>query len=171
MSIEPFTIHSVVLADGGEIGLSRMPGRSGRLADDVAVVTAWSPGIVVTLTQPHELTAHGAGALPQMLASAGIGHRQFPIVDFGIPAAGDAGWAELAPVLQATLDQGGRVLLHCMGGCGRSGMIALRLMVERGEAAESALTRLRAVRPCAVETEGQMDWASAGHHQPAVRPK
>ena len=46
----------------------------------------------------------------------------------------------------------GRVLIHCMGGCGRSGMAALRLMIEAGEAPGAALERLRAVRPCAVET-------------------
>ena len=54
------------------------------------------------------------------------------------------------------------MLVHCRGGCGRSGMAVLRLMVEAGEAPEEALARLRAVRPCAVETEAQMDWARRG---------
>jgi len=54
---------------------------------------------------------------------------------------------------------GGKVLVHCMGGCGRSGMAVLRLMVETGEPPHSALSRLRAARPCAVETDAQFDWA------------
>jgi len=41
-------------------------------------------------------------------------------------------------------------------------MIALRLLVERGEDASSALARLRAARPRAVETDAQLAWASAG---------
>ncbi len=41
-------------------------------------------------------------------------------------------------------------------------MAVLRLMVEVGEAPEAALARLRAVRPCAVETEAQRDWAEQG---------
>jgi hypothetical protein len=41
-------------------------------------------------------------------------------------------------------------------------MIALRLMVERGEPAEAALARLRAARPGAVETAEQLAWAQAG---------
>jgi len=57
------------------------------------------------------------------------------------------------------LQGGGRVLIHCRGGCGRSGMAALRLMIESGEEAGAALSRLRALRPCAVETEAQMAWA------------
>jgi protein-tyrosine phosphatase len=59
------------------------------------------------------------------------------------------------------LRSGGRVLVHCFGGCGRSGMAALRLMVAAGEGPESALHRLRASRACAVETEAQRLWAVA----------
>jgi len=58
--------------------------------------------------------------------------------------------------------------VHCRGGCGRSGMIALRLMIEIGEAADDALARLRAVRPCAVETPQQLRWATAGRRDPAI---
>jgi hypothetical protein len=37
-----------------------------------------------------------------------------------------------------------------------------------GEAADDAFARLRAVRPCAVETEEQMRWAFAAKRAPAV---
>ena len=46
-----------------------------------------------------------------------------------------------------------------IGGCGRSGMAVLRLMIEAGEDAETALARLRTIRPCAIETDAQMAWA------------
>ena len=36
----------------------------------------------------------------------------------------------------------------------------MRLVVERGELPAAALARLREVRPCAVETAGQMEWGS-----------
>jgi hypothetical protein len=39
-------------------------------------------------------------------------------------------------------------------------MAILRLMVESGEDPPAALARLRAVRPCAVETERQHCWAT-----------
>ena len=38
-------------------------------------------------------------------------------------------------------------------------MAALRLMIEAGEKPDRALVRLRALRPCAVETEEQLYWA------------
>jgi protein-tyrosine phosphatase len=160
VSIEPFAIHVVTVANGGEIGLCRMPGRSGDLAADLGTIAAWSPRLVVSLTETNELAAHGAAGIGAALETSGISHRQFPIIDYGAPEAGDMAWAALAAELHGALDAGGRVLVHCMGGCGRSGMIALRLMVECGETPDAALARLRTERPCAVETDGQMTWAS-----------
>ncbi|MDG0986802.1 MAG: protein-tyrosine phosphatase family protein, partial [Paracoccaceae bacterium] len=55
--------------------------------------------------------------------------------------------------------EGSRILVHCRGGCGRTGMIVLRIMVEFGENPDKALQRLRRIRPCAVETKDQENWA------------
>ena len=49
-----------------------------------------------------------------------------------------------------------------VAGCGRAGMMVLRLMIAAGEEANTALVRLRAARPCAVETDDQMRWAFQG---------
>ena len=59
------------------------------------------------------------------------------------------------------VNNGDRILIHCRGGCGRSGMIVLRIMIEFGEDPEEALERLRKIRPCAVETEAQENWAKS----------
>jgi protein-tyrosine phosphatase len=94
--------------------------------------------------------------LPADLAAAGVGWLHLPIPDFGTPSAAlRAIWPETSARLRGSP----RLLVHCMGGCGRSGMIALRLMIEAGEAPEPALTRLRDARPCAVETKAQLRWA------------
>ena len=68
-------------------------------------------------------------------------------------------WKNYSVQLHESLDAGGGVIAHCRGGIGRSGMIALRLMAERGEDPDQALERLRAVRPGAVETDEQRFWA------------
>lgn len=117
----------------------------------------------MSLTTGAELAAAGCDGLGAALAAARIGWRHLPVEDFAAPdKAGDAAWPVLAEELHAALDAGRAVLLHCRGGIGRSGMITLRLLVERGEAPAAALRRLRAVRPGAVETEAQLAWASAG---------
>ncbi len=145
-----------IAAAGGALGLCPMPGRTGDYAGDLAAVLGWRPSLVLTLAETGELAARGAAGLPADLAAAGVDWLHLPIPDFGTPPAG---LRRLWPETSARLRASPRLLVHCMGGCGRSGMIALRLMVEAGEAPEPALTRLRAARPCAVETKAQMRWA------------
>jgi protein-tyrosine phosphatase len=135
------------------LALCPMPGRGGDFAGDLARLRGWRPDLVVSMTESHEMAAD----LPGALAGAGIGWRHFPVVDYGVP---DGGFDGLAAGIAGVLARGGRVLLHCMGGCGRSGMVALAVMVRAGEAPDAALARLRAVRPCAVETAAQQAWAS-----------
>lgn len=145
---------------GGVIGICPMPGRSGHYQRDLACVLAWEPVRVVTLTALGELAARKADRLPTDLAAAGVEWSHLPIPDFGTPKRDlRTRWLDVSYDLRGALERG-RVLIHCMGGCGRSGMIALRLMVDAGEAPDVALARLRAVRPCAVETKAQLLWAT-----------
>jgi protein-tyrosine phosphatase len=148
---------------GGTLALAPMPGRGGDYAADLADLRAFAPALVISLAPLAEMARHGAAGLPDDLAAAGIRWMPFPVADFGVPDAGTAAlWPQVAAQVRAELAGGGRVLVHCLGGCGRSGMAALRLMVETGEPPLAALARLRAVRPCAVETDGQFAWAEAG---------
>lgn len=151
-------IATVDVAGRGRLGIAPLPGAAGALATDIASLLAWRPALVLSLTEIHEMGP--SGDLGDRLASAGIGWRHWPIRDFGVPP--DAGWPTLAAELHGLLDAGRGVLLHCRGGRGRSGTVALRLMVERGEDHHAALTRLRAARPGAVETVAQLRWAAGG---------
>jgi hypothetical protein len=160
--IEPFAIHEVNLSGGGRIGISRMPGRSGDLAGDVALMGDWGADLVLSMTTGDEMAAKGAAGLGEMLAARSILWRHFPIMDYGAPDGFETRWPALAQELHALLDKGGRILTHCMGGCGRSGMAAMRLLCERGMEPEEALATVRAVRRCAVERDPQRDWAAAG---------
>jgi protein-tyrosine phosphatase len=158
---ETFTIATLPLAGGGRLGICPLPG-GGSLAADVAAIVAWKPSIVVSLTEQVEMERCGSGRLGAILGEAAIAWFHLPIHDFAAPDCGShAAWPDLAARLHAILDRGGGVLLHCRGGRGRSGMIAMRLLVERGEAPAEALARLRSVRRGAVETEAQLDWAAA----------
>ncbi len=148
-------IASIEIA-GRMRGICPMPGRLGDYAGDLAALLAWSPGLVVTLAETDELAARGAANLPTDLAAAGVDWLHLPIPDFGTPPRA---LRENWPALSARLLATDRMVVHCMGGCGRSGMMLLRLMVDAGEVADIALSRLRAARPCAVETKAQMRWA------------
>lgn len=156
-AIEPFTIATIA-AGPGRIGIARLPGRSGDIAGDIAAIRHWGAQLVLSMTESAEMAAGGACELAQQLAACDIVHRHFPICDFGAPEHKDGRWPALSRDLHARLDTGEAVLLHCMGGKGRSGMVALRLLTERGMDPDAALQLIRRVRQGAVETPEQELW-------------
>lgn len=149
----------------GRIGLAPIPGRTGAYETDLATLLRWDAGLVLTMTTEPELERAGASGLAADLAAAGVVWRHLPVPDFGAPPPSvDAVWPSVSGEAHALLSREGRVFVHCFGGCRRSGMVVLRLLVETGEDVESALARLRIARPCAVETEGQRAWAARPIH-------
>ena len=148
---------------GGTLAIAPMPGRTRHYAADREALLRWGPALVVTMTERAELDRKGSGALGEDLAAAGIGWWHLPVTDYGAPDPEvEALWPEAEAAALAALSRGARVLVHCMGGCGRSGMAALRLMIAAKEPPEAAFARLRATRPCAVETDAQLRWATGG---------
>lgn len=148
---------SPISIDGREaLALTECPGRSQPYADSLARIMAWQPSLVISLIEEHEFPA-GTAAFRAALGENGIDWRHFPIRDYDIPDSA-APWAALSSAAWSVIDAGGRVLIHCRAGLGRSGMIAARLLVERGMAPERAMAEVRAARPGAIETEAQERW-------------
>ncbi|MBT8459784.1 MAG: protein phosphatase [Boseongicola sp.] len=145
----------------GWLGISPIPGRTADYSVEFASLLTWEPTLVLTMTTMREMIRVGAEDFGADLEAAGVMWRHLPIADFGAPQdETNALWPEFSKLAHNELDNGGRVLAHCYGGCGRSGMALMRLMVEAGEEAEPALARLRDVRACAVEAEEQRAWAA-----------
>ncbi len=168
---EAFAIATIHLSSSGSVGIAPLPGKSGDLAGDIDKIVLWKAKHVVSLTQKAELPLHSVGEMPSALQEHQIEWWHLPIADFGVPdAATNQAWTQLSTRLHAALDAGENVLLHCMGGKGRSGMIALRLLNERGEDAATALARIRSVRPGAVETEAQLEWAARTQSPTQAKP-
>ena len=155
-----FAIYPVNVG-GGQVALSPIPGRYGNYEADLSAVLHWSPDIVLSMTGQPELDHVGAGEFGDDLRLAGVTWQHLPIVDFSTANASiEAKWCDVSAQCSDVLAKGGRILSHCFGGCGRSGMMALRLMIDTGEDPRAALFRLRQARPCAVEKEAQFNWAA-----------
>ncbi len=143
----------------GLLGLCPLPGRNENYAADLATLVKFGPALVLSLVEIHEYQRHNAPTLIADLASLGIAHISFPTRDFGTPCL--AIWPPVSGHLHGLLANAQRIVIHCLGGCGRTGTIALRLMIEAGEDPKAALIRLRTERPCAVETKAQLRWTTA----------
>ena len=146
---------AILDAGGGQLSLSPMPVQT-RLGDDLTDLRDAGAAVLLSLVGDDEFGPGGPDAFGARVAAAGLDWLRLPIADYGVPQ-------DAAAVLDdalSRLGQGQHVAIHCRAGCGRSGMIALRLMVLAGEEPEHALDRLRLRRPCAVETEAQRLWAS-----------
>ncbi len=145
---------------GGTLAMTSLPGLGGDYAGDLGLFREWQPGIVLTMVTNAELAEVGAPNLGSDIQAMASRWFHLPVRDFAMPGSEvDAIWPEASRAVRAALKGGGRVIVHCKGGCGRSGMVALRLMVECGEDRQAALKRLRGLRHCAIETDEQLNWA------------
>ncbi|MCK0126770.1 hypothetical protein MWU76_20435 [Gelidibacter sp. F2691] len=159
--MEPLFPIASLNAGNGTLGICPLPGRTGDYREDLETLIHWAPDMVLSMTTQSEMDSYGAGHMGEDLHSSGVIWHHLPIRDFGAPSDKIAAmWPAISNEAREILDRGGKVLAHCKGGCGRSGMALLRLLCEQGETPDQALTRLREVRPCAVETDAQGLWAS-----------
>jgi protein-tyrosine phosphatase len=138
----------------GRLGITLLPGRRdhGRQLDrDLGAIGAEGITDVLALLTSDELAAFGVPDLFDRYAAAGLAVRHLPIVDQRTSSLAEmrqtVAW--MRPVLAA----GGRLLLHCVGGLGRSGLAAACLLVAAGRTADEALAEVRRARgPRAVES-------------------
>jgi hypothetical protein len=164
---DPLQIKTVT-PDGtpGTIGMTLCPGRKGisaaygrwdrDLASDLDVVRAWNPDIVIALLEDHEFPRIGIPRFREDVARSGLPWEFAPIVDGDIPdAAFERRWRELGPRVRKILRAGGRVLIHCRAGLGRTGLLAATLLVEFGAKPQTAIEDVRRARPGAIETLAQ----------------
>jgi atypical dual specificity phosphatase len=90
---------------------------------------------------------------PARLAQFGLREHHAPIPDFGVPSLDQL--TQTLAVITASLAQGERVAVHCGGGLGRTGAVLACYLVLQGIDAQTAIERLRQLRPGSVETPAQ----------------
>ncbi|MEI7608503.1 MAG: inositol monophosphatase family protein, partial [Rhodospirillaceae bacterium] len=163
---DPLRIDSMEIPGGGSIGLTICPGKhdaSGSgpdwrrdLGADLDAVVAWGADAIVCLLSQVELEHLSVPTLPAEAERRRLGFIPLPMVEGGIPdEAFESAWKSVGPRLRALLGMGGRVLVHCRGGLGRSGLVAARLLIEMGTEPDNAIVAVRRARPGAIETSLQ----------------
>ena len=165
----PLRIDTIPVGSfGGLIGMTLCPGKkidsaiSGAwerdLDADFAAIAYWGADLILSLMEPHEFAQLGVPEFARRIP-AGVAHIVLPIVDGGVPSGTwERAWMKEGPRLRERLALGGRILIHCRGGLGRTGIVAARLLVEFGEEPAVAMRRVRAARPDAIENRRQEEY-------------
>lgn len=150
MKKEPFELYTFNGFSKGKIAICRQPHSS----NDFQKIKAWNADVIVTMTTLNEF---GIDNFPKKISNCTKTWMHLPVNDFDIPRENID--KEIIKLLEI-LNSNGRILIHCMGGQGRSGMFAMKLLVEQGQDPQNALNEIRKHRIYAVETEKQKIWAS-----------
>jgi ADP-ribosylglycohydrolase/protein-tyrosine phosphatase len=163
---DPLRIDVVPAPGGGLIGVTLCPGKrqphgatghwQRELETDLARIHDWGAVAVVTLMTDAELARYGVPTLGRAVEHLGLEWHHLPIDDTEVPDAGfERRWIYSGLRLRRHLRAGNRVLLHCLGGLGRSGTVAARLLVELGAEPDAAMSAVRVARAGAIENQAQ----------------
>ena len=130
---------------------------------DIAAIEAWGADGLVSLIEGREFATLGVAAFPQVILGSQIAWYHIPIRDMQTPCTkAYAAWASHGPVIIDTLRSGGRIVLHCAAGLGRTGTMAAKLLMTQGLTADDAIARVRAGRPGTIETAEQEAYVRTG---------
>lgn len=153
----------------GRLGLTLCPGKKDPeygwdrdLQEDLRVIRNWGASLIISLIEPHEFRLLHVPEFGDSAARIGISWIHLPIRDVHVPDDRfESGWSAVRPEVHYRIGTGERILIHCRGGLGRTGLVAARILVERGCLPRDAVHRVRAVRPGAIETLAQEQYVLA----------
>jgi protein-tyrosine phosphatase/nicotinamidase-related amidase len=146
----------------GRLGMTICPGRGDRdrnLEEDLARLGAEGVDRLLCLSTEAELDWAGVADLGRRAQALGLVYRWLPVPDQGTCSLSEA--ADLVRWCRDGLERGEKVVLTCMGGLGRSGMVAACTLVDLGASPAAAIASVRRARgPRALETSGQEELVS-----------
>lgn len=138
----------------GQLGLTICPGRRDRgrqLTVDLDMLRQLGTTDIVCLLTREEMEWAGVDGIGPESTVRGLHFQHLPILDQSVPSL---------PVMQGLVRQivqrcraGANVVLHCMGGLGRSGTVAACALKSQGVCSDDAIAAIRRARgPRAIET-------------------
>ncbi len=149
-----------------------VPGCSGRLiftpcpgskdssvASTLDTLQAAGAQALITLMPEGELEHNQAGELPALCAARNLEWFHLPVADEQVPLADfDAAWSQARERIAGLLGEGRSIAIHCKGGSGRTGLIAARILIDRGLPRAEAVALVQALRPKAIKHPAHVAW-------------
>lgn len=142
----------------GKLALAARPRGGDWLAEEIAVWKSAGIAAVLSLLTPEEERELDLQDERKMTEVAGLEFWSLPIEDRQVPDSDTRFGAALNQV-DARLSAGRNVLLHCRQGVGRTGLVAVCLLMKHAMNLSAAIDRVSAARGVAVpETVRQREW-------------
>lgn len=148
------------LGNGANLMFTPCPGtQTANLPDSLQQLAAAGACAVLTLMPSEEMQRNAVLDLPEICAQLQLQWFHLPIEDDHAPerAFADA-WQLAKGEIHGLLDSGKTIAIHCKGGTGRTGMVAAKILLERGLGLDDVITQVRAVRPKALRIALQLDY-------------
>ncbi|PJZ78290.1 isochorismatase family protein [Leptospira neocaledonica] len=132
----------------GRLGLTILPGRRDRdrdLEEDIQTIKEENMNTVVSLLTGNEYQEYGVPDLKTEYYKNGLEPILFPILDQRIPDR--MSLEDLLNRMDSVLSEKKNVLIHCVGGLGRSGTVAGAYLIRKlGYSADQAIRTVRSAR-------------------------
>jgi protein-tyrosine phosphatase len=156
-----FVVPVPMPSRSGEVFTSRTPGMRRQFAEaEVQALFEFGVQRVACLVPTEQLEQfHGADTYLRHAKDVfGENFHQVAIPDHQIPLD-DAEFEQCVESIDAALSNGERVLVHCIAGCGRTGMFVACLFVRAGLDPLEGIRAFRRSRRCGPDTVEQMAYA------------
>ena len=149
-----------ILEGQSALVLTPCPGTKGAdLSASLKQLKAQGVQAVVTALELDEMAKAGVAELPAQTKELGMAWFHLPIEDDCAPGDDFASdWKKVSPELHKIIKQGGKLVLHCMGGSGRTGMLAAHLLLELGWDLDNIKSEVKALRPGAFSKLPQIEY-------------
>lgn len=140
--------------------LTPCPGtKEASLTDSIEQLKSQGVTIVVSAINRQEMADKNVADLPQQIENAGLQWFYAPIEDDCAPGEEfHAYWSQCEAAIQNALNSGEKVALHCMGGSGRTGLLAAHALLGRGWQLDDIIQQVKALRPGAFSKPVQIEY-------------
>jgi len=166
----PFQVNFINSADlpvlqNGSIGMCMCPGRNNHkkwsrdFATDLQVLISHNVEFVVNLMTSAEIQKMGLSDVSERLGAVNIDFLHYPISDKWIPGSNDD-FLNLTQILVDKIKLGKKIVVHCNGGKGRTGLTVVACLIKLGVTQIEAISKIRNVRPGMLQNPAQQMYLS-----------
>jgi protein-tyrosine phosphatase len=168
--IEVYSISDRMIGLTGTLGMTLAPGVKHEYSTEIwdrdidkdleRLQNYYGVDLLITLLEEHEFQDLRMFGFIERVKRYDMDHIWFPIPDTSVPR-NMSRFANLVTRIIDALSNGQTVVVHCMAGLGRSGLVAASCLTALGLTPAQAISLVRSVRPGAIDPKEQESFVAA----------